>query len=273
MSISIPIFLASDNAYAPFVASTIASICDNTKAFIEFYILDGGISEKNREKILKLKDVFQNFSIEFCDVRLPETLEYKNMAPHISVATYNRFLIPIVKPEIKRAIYLDVDLVVLGDITDLWKVSLCEHTLGWVRDFNNPYLVADFVKNFELLNYYNAGVLLIDLERWKKQDYTKRVFQLEQKVRDKIKFADQDLMNILFAEDSIALNPKFNCQFGGNNPVVRHFIGIYKPWQRDTMLILRKEMPLPNFDDFWKYMKMTEFYSQIKRQFPQKMIK
>jgi len=47
----IPIFLSSDNNYAPFVATTIASICDNTKSFCDFYILDGGIEEENKEKI------------------------------------------------------------------------------------------------------------------------------------------------------------------------------------------------------------------------------
>ena len=36
----IPIFLSSDNNYAPFVATTIASVCDNTKSFCDFYILD-----------------------------------------------------------------------------------------------------------------------------------------------------------------------------------------------------------------------------------------
>ena len=49
----IPIFLSSDNNYAPFVATTIASICDNTKSFCDFYILDGGIEEENKEKIIQ----------------------------------------------------------------------------------------------------------------------------------------------------------------------------------------------------------------------------
>ena len=49
---NIPIFLASDNNYAPFVATTIASICDNTKSFCNFYILDGGISKKIRIKLI-----------------------------------------------------------------------------------------------------------------------------------------------------------------------------------------------------------------------------
>ena len=47
----IPIFLASDNNYAPFVATTIASICDNTKSFCDVYVLDGGITKENQSKI------------------------------------------------------------------------------------------------------------------------------------------------------------------------------------------------------------------------------
>ena len=65
---NIHIFLSSDNNYAPFVATTIASICDNTKSFCDFYILDSGIEEEeeeeeNKEKICQLKTKFNNFSI------------------------------------------------------------------------------------------------------------------------------------------------------------------------------------------------------------------
>ena len=53
----IPIFLSSDNNYAPFVATTIASICDNTKSFCDFYILDGGIEEEKKEKIFQRENI------------------------------------------------------------------------------------------------------------------------------------------------------------------------------------------------------------------------
>lgn len=50
----IPIFLSSDNNYAPYIAIAIASICDNTKSFCNFYILDGGISKENKSYINSL---------------------------------------------------------------------------------------------------------------------------------------------------------------------------------------------------------------------------
>ncbi len=267
MSISIPIFLASDNAYAPFVASTIASICDNTHSFVEFYILDGGITPQSKNKIGQLKKKFSNFSIEYLDVKLPNSLKYKNLCPHVSVATYNRFLIPDLKPNIKRAIYLDVDTIALGDIADLWNIPLNEHTIAWVHDFCDPHLIAKFMKTFDLLNYYNAGVLLMDLDRWRKAGYTQQLFKLEQKVRDKIQFADQDLMNIIFQEDCVTLNPKYNCQYGGNKVVIRHFVNVFKPWKTNVIPTIQGDIPLPNFDDFWRYMKMTEFYPEVENDF------
>ena len=48
---NIPIFLASNDGYAPFIATTIASICYNTQSFIEFYILDSGISNFKKKQI------------------------------------------------------------------------------------------------------------------------------------------------------------------------------------------------------------------------------
>ena len=90
---NIPIFLSSDNNYAPFVATTIASICDNTKAFCDFYILDGGISRKNKENIKKLKMRFKNFSIEFLSINQEvefKNIEYKNFSKYISISTYNQ---------------------------------------------------------------------------------------------------------------------------------------------------------------------------------------
>ena len=74
---TIPIFLSSDNNYAPYVATTIASICDNTKSFCDFYILDGGISKENQEKIYVLKEKFNNFSIEFINIDVDK--EFKSI--------------------------------------------------------------------------------------------------------------------------------------------------------------------------------------------------
>ena len=88
---SIPIFLASNDKYAPFVATTIASVCYNTKSFCEFYILDSGISNLNKKRIELLKEKFNNFSIEYLKVDLNKFDGFKS-ADYISLDTYQDFL-------------------------------------------------------------------------------------------------------------------------------------------------------------------------------------
>lgn len=131
----IPIFLSSDNNYAPYIAIAIASICDNTKSFCNFYILDGGISKENKSYINSLKKIFKNFSIEYLTINLEKefnSIEYKNAGNYISLSTYNRFLIPKLKPQLKKVLYMDVDIIVLGDIQELYNEDLEGYALGAV---------------------------------------------------------------------------------------------------------------------------------------------
>ena len=62
---SIKIFLSADDTYAPFIATTVISICSKSDALCEFIVLDGGISNDKKEKILEIKHSYKNFSIEF----------------------------------------------------------------------------------------------------------------------------------------------------------------------------------------------------------------
>ena len=87
---NIPIFLSSDNNYAPFIETTIASICDNTKSFCEFFILDGGITKENQEKICKLKNEFNNFNITFLTVDIEKEfghIDFSHAQKYISLST------------------------------------------------------------------------------------------------------------------------------------------------------------------------------------------
>lgn len=268
---NIPIFLSSDNNYAPFVATTIASICDNTKSFCEFYVLDGKITEENKEKIKKLKEQFNNFSIEYIEVNENELLsdfEYKNKSTHVSISTYYRFFITKLKPTIKRAIYLDIDIIAIGDIENLWKQDLNGNTLGIIKDEGENDLIIKFKEKYSLANYYNAGVLLIDLKKWEEKQYSKLTFEFELQNRNNLNFADQDIINVLFKDDCIQLEQKFNEQLYFNkNTVIRHFANIYKPWKYNYFKVGNGITPLANFDDFWKYAKYTEFYENLMKEY------
>ena len=271
-NLKIPIFLSSDDNYAPFVATTIASICNNTEAFCEFYVLDSGISNENKNKICYLKNSFKNFSIEFINVKPEEefkNINYCNAGNYISISTYNRFLIPKVKPELEKVLYLDVDIVVLGDIAELYNQELEGYALGAIWDKSRALYntetktLVDLSENYK---YFNAGILVIDVQKWKKENIIEKLFEIERKYQNKIRHADETLLNKYFDGSYKILNIKYNyTDFDtATNPqeeiVIRHFATHIKPWQIHPDI---KTKLCPNTQDFWKYAEMTPFFTDL----------
>ena len=265
---NIPIFLSSDNNYAPFVATTIASVCDNTKSFCEFYVIDGGINQDNRSKIMALSEQFKNFSIEFITIDYDKYFKNFREITYLGLSTYSRFLIPELKPEKTKCIYLDVDIIVIDDIKKLFDINLDNYVIGAVRDTgNSKYL--NYVKQSIGLPansiYFNAGVLLINNSKWVVQNITQKLFDVEQKYREKLKIADQDILNICFQNSYKLLDIKYNTMYDNPEIIIRHFTNYPKVWQADFYLDFETKQPkkIEHADIFWKYAKMTPFYQEI----------
>ena len=95
---NIPIFLASDENYAPFLCTTLYSILNNTKSCIDFYILDGGIDKKSRVLIKKSLKNFKNFSIKYFDMSKYNLERFPNLQ-HYSLNTFSRYFISQLMPK------------------------------------------------------------------------------------------------------------------------------------------------------------------------------
>jgi len=273
---NIPIFLSSDNNYAPFVATTIASICDNTKSFVEVYVLDGGITEENQEKISALKDVFKNFSIEFIKIDLEKEfsrIKCSDYLKYISLATYNRFLIPDLKPEIDRALYSDVDVIFTGDIKEMYEEDLDGYIIGAVwESYHEPHINIKRkipINLSEEHKYFSAGNLLIDCKKWRENDITNKLFEIVYKYQGRLRYNDMDVLNICFENNYKVLPLKYcyvNQAYENNNSfadmVIRHFNGSIKPWNIDKKVtntfsfVFKKDL-------FWHYAQLTQFYDEI----------
>ncbi len=268
---NVTIFLSSDNNYAPFVATTIASICDNTESFIDFYILDGGITKENQDKIKSLKNQFNNFSIEFIQINNQDNFKNIQLKRGLSLAAYSRLLIPNIKPNIKKAIYLDVDVIVKGDISELFNEPLDDFAIGAVQDFTDK--ISDKNNKVEKIKkaseigkyscYFNSGVLLIDCDIWRNTVNIKDLLDIEEKYRSTRIMNDQDVLNKYFENNYKILDSKYNFynqDIEDTNTAefaIRHFVGHTKPWH--IAPIKNKIMP-KNISDFWHYAKQTPFY-------------
>ena len=286
MQNNIPIFLASNDKYAPFVATTIASICYNTKSFCNFYVLDSGISNLDKKRIEFLKEKFNNFSIEYLSIDLKKFTGFK-LLPHISLDAYSRFFIPILKPELDKVIYLDVDISVLGDIKELYNIDLENYYLGAISEYcfiQRQKIIAERL-DIEYDNerqFFNSGVLLINSKKWREDNIIKKLFEIQNKYNSVLEWGDQDVLIKQFYENYLILDSKFNLLSGQiicksefskeveemidnaiKNPIIRHFETPNKPWLTSKNFY-DNNINLQNFEDFWFFAKMTDFYEILK---------
>ena len=277
----IPVFLASDDNYAPFVATTMASICANTKSFIEFYILEDRITDKNKRKIKKTAGFFKNFSVEFISVNTE--LYFRKLkvkyTPHISMATYSRLLIPEVKPGIQKAIYTDIDVAFTADISELYQTQLKGYYLAAVTSYN-LHAIEHYQKataRLELKNFdsiFNAGLLIIDCDKWRNLKISEQLVELAEKLESegRLQFNDQDTLNKFFDGDYLPLDKTWNVMhklletnFSEteiksilSNHKMAHYTGpdMFKPWNNKN---------LKGAEHFWKYVPYTAFSKDIEK--------
>lgn len=289
MSEHIPVFLASDDKFAPFVAITIVSAMENTKSNVDFFVLDSGLSEESKTKIINSAKKYPNCYIEFIDVDKANFAQLPESESYVSKATYNRFLISELKPNLNKAIYSDVDVIFLGDINELYQESLGGQIIGVVHDA--IYLLYENLNDFQnRLNlpqshkYFYAGLLLIDTEKWRNEDITNKLMQIGIDNSDKIKQGDQDILNMYFGSNYKLLSTKYEATNGYilnaeqfdktiindlNHIIIRHFESAEKPWNSKTFQCKR----MPHFKHFWKYAQKTDFYSSLFKEYKKAIIK
>lgn len=270
---NIPVFLASDNNYAPFVATTIASICDNTKSFCDFYILNSGITDENKEKIRKLKKQFNNFSLEFIEIDLNKYFKNFQENRYITKSMYSRFLIPDLKPQIHKAIYSDIDVIFMGNINQLFCERLDNYIIGACLEQNAEYNLNSkrqmYLNLSDSHQYFCSGLLLIDCQQWREKNITSKLFDSIKNLPPKLECPDQDMLNKLFNNNNYKILSRKYCyinQFCTSNKlpnevVIRHFNGPDKPWKfNPNITTSEKHSGTIGFSYFWKYAKKTEFY-------------
>ena len=263
----IPVFYACDDRYIPLAAASVASMLFNTRAFIDLYILDCKLSEKNKKKFLLLQRRFNNFSVQFIRVDSDTQFGHIELRNYLTTACFARFLIPQLVPNVNRCIYLDCDTILFGDIAGLWNQELGDFMLGAVPDpnvFNNPdkkslHYAAALLSDTHL--YFNSGVLLIDCEKWRKYNIYDKLIESEQKTAKTRIFNDQDVLNNAFDSNYCPLDVRFNVKSNlvtfcpQENICIRHFTGQIKPWLKMGFLQL-------NAHDFWFYCQMTPFFAE-----------
>lgn len=286
----INIALASDDNYAQHIAVVIASIMSNTTTKnICFYILSDSISNIKKDKIQETADSF-GAKIVFLELSMNTMFDNFYTSGHLSKATYFRLNITnLVGPEVKKIIYMDVDIIVLGDVAELWNYNMHDYPVAATMDLglmSSKRSMKNKKENLGILpkdNYFNAGILVIDVDKWRHNTYTEDVIKLAS--TQHYRHHDQDALNKVFHKNwqSIPIKwdvlppvynlfPKliFNSRFkqlaldAKRNACIIHYAGRYKPWEFPKQEIFN--------DKYYYYLKLTAF-KDVKMPQPSKNMK
>lgn len=224
----------------------------DTKRKIDIYIVDGGINSKNRDKLTQiLNSDLMPVSIKWVKPDLT-VLEGVKLFGSLNVTTYFRLLLPELLPtQVERVIYLDSDLVVEGNLANLWEQELGNCPAVAVQDYVFPY-VCNGLKTYQQLGlasntpYCNAGVMLINIKQWRIEALNRKILEYIRKFYDLVYLADQDGINALIANRFKLLDLKWNVQIFGvyngkidllckpkeliRDAFILHFTTPIKPW-------------------------------------------
>lgn len=257
-----------DNHLVVMLAALLRSIDSNCRyeKNVNIYIVSDGINRKNK---IKLNTIVRNDRIKIIWKNIEEVIpsDFKVPADHSNfpVNTYVRlFLFYFLPPSVKKAIYMDVDTIVLEDIAALWQIDLKNYPLAAVCDKIKLVSEPDHgIRNYESLGlspdtkYFNSGIMVVNLEAWKDGLYTRQVFKVIEDNRAFIKYPDQYGLNVVFANNWLELDKRWNhfaSQKIEDAAYVIHFISI-KPLYVGY-----------NFDEeckkiFYSYLSMTPWRS------------
>ncbi|MCR5336829.1 MAG: glycosyltransferase family 8 protein [Synergistes sp.] len=265
-------FCDPKGTYSRHAAVTMASIFANTKEKVCVNIVhDETLTAENREKLEETARSFGQDANFICAGSLidDKSIDVSKLTVDGARGTLYRLLLPDIV-ESEKIIYLDCDIVVNMDITELWNVPLGDHAAAAVRDVWS----LDYIRGvpvpwrlamvWDILGvrrdeYFNAGVLLLNLKKLRGgYGFLSKVEDFYARYKKCITLADQDCLNYIFADDKILIDERFNRinTDGVGEEDLRGSIwhmagGASKPWAVCTR---------PYVDDlYWRYLCLTPY--------------
>lgn len=256
----INILCATDDKYAPYCGVMLTSLFENNKNNdINVFVFVGGpLRRTNQRRFAKLEKQYRR-QINFITIDDTIIRNYpirtSDRLSRLTLATYYRLLTADYLPEsIDRVLYLDCDIIVMGDLSSLWNTDLCNKAVFAISD----RLVFSVEQPQSRLNYpsdagyFNAGVLLINLDYWRTNSIRKRSLDYLSTNYDRLLYYDQDVLNAVLWDKSGRLPLDYNFQINflskkfldsvsdsdrghilrvaEHRPIIIHYISDIKPW-------------------------------------------
>lgn len=278
MKEKIDIVACLDKGYVMPTGVMIYSVCaNNPDSDIDFHlVVDESISGNDKQDLIDTISQFEGKKTIFYHVN---SQSYKKFPltnfKWLTLATYYRILLPDILPDsVSKVIYLDGDCIVRHSLIPLWRTDLSEIAIGAVFNaFEGQIERYNRLRYSPDLGHFNAGVLLINIDYWRKHHVVNSLIEYINRYPERIAFEDQDVMNVVLKDSKRSLPPKYNFQThmllhtpcfyywkyedeikeAIADPVIIHFTSREKPWYN----YMRN--PHPYKSSFVKYQNQTKW--------------
>lgn len=260
----IPIFFAVDDNYAKFLCVTLQSLIENSSEKYEYdvNVLIEKLSEVNKNHILEMQT--DNVKVKFVSVKekLAAICEKLHMRDYYTQATYYRFFIPELFPMYDKGLYLDCDLVITTDVSELYHTELGDNYVAaipeeFITDVEVFGIYSEKVLGVPRQEYFNAGILVMNLDLMRKENLQGQFADLLEKYTYRVA-QDQDYLNVICYQKSVILDKTWNRTpmpyAPAETPKIAHYKINFKPWKFDG---------IPYGDLFWQYAKNTPHYDEL----------
>lgn len=230
----IDVVFAADRAYLPHFATAASSLVWNCSVQRIFLISDTA-DERVSQTLEAVADSAGKRAPELVVFEPPAETAGYSVSGHISAAAFWRIhLAELLPRDVQYALYLDSDLVITGDLITRCAEELSapgeNNPLVWAVEESSSHSLEKF--GLEQGSYFNSGVLLLNMARWRDEAFGERLELLNQKVGGQLDWWDQDLLNIAINHDWQEFGHWANGILGKRAPdnLVVHFNGRDKPW-------------------------------------------
>lgn len=283
----IPIVFAANNEYTPYTGVAISSVILNSSRDFNYhiYVLNRNISDENVKRLESLGNDYISVKCVNVSEQIRDISDFHSL--HLTQECIYRLLIPDLFGQYEKVVYLDSDLIVVGDIAEFYQNNIDGYLLGAVHDIYTIPFEQYYRNNLGLsaLNAFNDGVLLMNVPLLRQKNIKKQcLYLLEEdakKEHPKYTFLDQDVLNLTCRGNVLFLNNEWNFQSIHLRPELMkdffteykesylkaekgckiiHYSSPEKPW-RDSLQRVSKS------EEFWKIAKQTIFYTELWQQY------
>ncbi len=264
---AIPIFFACDDNFVKFTIVSLHSMMVNASKDEKYhiYVLHTGITPGMMEKMYEMQN--EQFEVSFEDVTdyLHSISEKLPIRDYYSKTTYYRLFIAEMFPQYDKAIYIDSDTIVQGDISELYYTDIGDRYVGACHEqamvqVDKYGTYAEQVVGVSRHNFFNAGLLLINCDAFRMHFVLDKFIECLQ-VYNFVVTQDEDYLNLICKDNVYWLDQRWNTEVFGEIPYpieeakVIHYIMTSKPWHYADCR---------HGDLFWKYTAETSVYPEIK---------